>query len=368
MNNYEKIFYNQNNYGWATTLNLTNKFPAISKRIFNTLENAQSFIDNYNDSAIEGLILSVVNDTPEKNGAYFVQSVKMTSSDNNGVLTKIGEIDLSDIYKKLTEHNNLISVNKEDIASILSLINFIESSVSGNTQNIIDNKTTIDNYTINNQKISDSPILNTDDLSVTVNFKVGGNIDNIKPDDTLTDAISKLENNLGNIVKIFSASLNHLESEIQNFAINEVTWSELKDLRNEEKLIPGCKYCITDYITTTSKENTQSVGHPFEIIVEALSKNTLSENVQARLCANDEYFIRYNTKPEKWELKYCLDNDTNRFDWADFTNGKGVIYYMKDEWGNEGIFDFKNIKINDKFKFDFYGEDGSLNNKKMILS
>lgn len=42
-----------------------------------------------------------------------------------------------------------------------------------------------------------------------------------------------------------------------------------------------------------------------------------------------------------WELKYCLDNDKTLFDWAD-TNGKGVIYYMKDEFGNEAPYDFKN--------------------------
>lgn len=42
-----------------------------------------------------------------------------------------------------------------------------------------------------------------------------------------------------------------------------------------------------------------------------------------------------------WELKYCLDNDKDLFDWAE-TDGKGVIYYMKDEFGNEAPYDFKN--------------------------
>ena len=44
-----------------------------------------------------------------------------------------------------------------------------------------------------------------------------------------------------------------------------------------------------------------------------------------------------------WELKYCLDNDISRFAWADEGSGKGVIYYMKDEWNNECPYDFKNI-------------------------
>jgi hypothetical protein len=43
-----------------------------------------------------------------------------------------------------------------------------------------------------------------------------------------------------------------------------------------------------------------------------------------------------------WELKYSLDNNDTRFLWADTTNGKGVIYYLKDDFGNECPYDFKN--------------------------
>jgi len=47
------------------------------------------------------------------------------------------------------------------------------------------------------------------------------------------------------------------------------------------------------------------------------------------LIDGQRYFSLCNL--ESWELKYCLDNDTDRFEWADINNGKGVIYYMKDE-------------------------------------
>lgn len=65
------------------------------------------------------------------------------------------------------------------------------------------------------------------------------------------------------------------------------------------------------------------------------------------------YSLSYfkDCKLNSWELKYCFNNDTDRFDWADSQNGKGVIYYMKDEWGNECPYDFKNIKFNNKFTF-----------------
>ena len=48
---------------------------------------------------------------------------------------------------------------------------------------------------------------------------------------------------------------------------------------------------------------------------------------------------------ESWELKYCLDNDKTRFAWADTNNGKGVVWWMKDEFGNEAWYDFKNVQF-----------------------
>jgi len=85
----EKRFEAQVNYGWGLTLNMTGKAPAVSKRIFDTLADAQAFADDYNDSAVEGLTLSVVNDG-NNNGVYFVQSIKTTKQGAAAVLVKLG--------------------------------------------------------------------------------------------------------------------------------------------------------------------------------------------------------------------------------------------------------------------------------------
>ena len=122
--------------------------------------------------------------------------------------------------------------------------------------------------------------------------------------------------------------------------MTEITWSELKTLRDNSQLTPGMQYRITDYITTTVQENTQSAGHQFDIIVVADSVNKLNENARACLHEGDTYFA--NSKLEAWELKYRLDNDT-KFIWADTVNGKGVIYWMKDAQNNICPYDFKNI-------------------------
>ena len=125
----------------------------------------------------------------------------------------------------------------------------------------------------------------------------------------------------------------------------DLTYEELKSLRDSAQLIPGQQYRITDYITTTVQENTQSAGHQFDIIVLALTANKLSEQAHAAIHEGDTYFTEAGANLAAWELWYCLDNDTDKFIWADSINGKGVIYRMIDEFNNDCPYDFKNIKF-----------------------
>lgn len=127
-----------------------------------------------------------------------------------------------------------------------------------------------------------------------------------------------------------------------------VTHSELMTLRNNGDLIPGCQYRITDYVCTVSNDSeARAISHPYDIIVTADSSNTLNEN--ARACAHngDNYYTTQeaNVNLSAWELKYCIDNDTNRFAWADTANGKGVVFWLKDDWENECPYDFKQIQF-----------------------
>jgi hypothetical protein len=257
------------------------------------------------------------------------------------------------------------------------------------------------------------------------------------------------------IKKLFVGTAEGINKEVTESSQVEVTWQELKDLRDSSALVPGREYRITDYVTTTVQENTRSAGHQFDIIVTADDVDKLNENARAthkkkellpwfehsksdpaeryfyvdsvviegltlyrwvsyeELNAGDwtdgqhrttylltekrdvvigdvvwgwqsiddgeyrendyeegsdetktiinvgegympgsDYFA--NSKLEAWKLKYCLDNDTSRFAWADEVNGKGVIYRMIDEFNNDVPYDFKNIQ----FKRDlFYDRD-----------
>ena len=159
----------------------------------------------------------------------------------------------------------------------------------------------------------------------------------------------------------------------------ETTYKQLRYLKDISSLIPGALYRITDYVTTTVQSETRSAGHQFDVIVTAISENEFNENAKVCKHKGDTYF--QNCDLNAWEIKYSIYNDVDRFAWADYypknigstttstispTNtettsttlppgyaineeGKGVIYYMKDDRGNVCHYDFKNIL--------FYSED-----------
>lgn len=84
---------NQVNVGWGLSLQMAGKTPAIAKRIFDTYENAEGFVNSTTDTALPGILLSVIKDTEERNGLYYVN--KAAGFDgveaNQGELIKIGE-------------------------------------------------------------------------------------------------------------------------------------------------------------------------------------------------------------------------------------------------------------------------------------
>ena len=120
-----------------------------------------------------------------------------------------------------------------------------------------------------------------------------------------------------------------------------ITYSDLVSLRDSSKLYPGATYRITDYKCSSSDANTVAVSNKFDILVKAIDTNKLSEHCGALRNASDTYFPTV-TNFDAWEVWYCLDNDTTRFGWAS-TSGKGVIYRLIDEFGNDCPYDFKNI-------------------------
>ena len=151
---------------------------------------------------------------------------------------------------------------------------------------------------------------------------------------------------LNGMVSATETQVVELSNEIQGISpapMVSVTHAQLVSLRDNGQLVAGSYYRIIDYIATTSQENTKSDGHPFNVIVLALGENILAAKAWAIQHEGDEHFANDNLSA--WELWYCLDNDTERYAWADAENGKGVIYRLIDELGNDFPYDFKNIQV-----------------------
>lgn len=125
--------------------------------------------------------------------------------------------------------------------------------------------------------------------------------------------------------------------------IKKVTWAELVALRDGKLLKPGQQYQITDYVTTSTQVNTSVLDRRFDLIVTASDTCNLQDECRATTGVEG---VAYYSNPNRWRVWYYLDNDKDRFWWADTTNGKGVIYRLIDEHNNDCPYDFKNIKFN----------------------
>ena len=175
---------------------------------------------------------------------------------------------------------------------------------------------------------------------------------------------------------------NNQSREAAELAVS-TTYDALKTLRDNGELVPGTWYRITDYECTTTQDGTRSAGHQFDIIVLALDGSHLSEEAYAAhhvggTAAQEEdpgqsnenvidapgeleeegsrsadYFA--NCKLEAWRLKYCLDNDRDRFEWA--ADGTGGAYVTIS--GKEGTIRLMRTAILENDTVWQYGEEGN---------
>lgn len=153
---------------------------------------------------------------------------------------------------------------------------------------------------------------------------------------------------LTNIIVVnnqFTITQQELTDGIQEQTVIYDKWQEY-DIDTE-------KYTQYFYLTENLVEST---GESHEILVP------------------DGYFMSSGLIPihnlTGWRLQYCLNNDTDRFSWANTNSGKGVIYWLKDENGNECFYDFKNIQFlnsdNNIYEYTFLKPDTNSDNSKNV--
>jgi hypothetical protein len=111
------------------------------------------------------------------------------------------------------------------------------------------------------------------------------------------------------------------------------TYAELQSLVSSSSLTVGQQYlfeyeCV--YKDRGLNTGTARGTRKFNIIVTAISANSFNKKVVI---------------PEQplWDVEYSFTQNNPYIGWAR-SNDFGQITYLKDEWGNEAGFDFKNIK------------------------
>ena len=199
--------------------------------------------------------------------------------------------------------------------------------------------------------------------------KVGEDIDT-----SVLSAKTEIYNVVNNKINVLSSDTEARLDEFADYLYSEqsmhfersVTYENLVKLVKQSKLRWGMLYRLTNYQATVDSglvnastrlqvvDSGQNTNNGFDIILRATSNNTLNENCRFMKSVNSDYFE--DCALESWEGKYSLKNDHTRFEWAD-ENGFGVIYYMKDNFGNEAHYDFKNIVFGDDKLFTFNPSD-----------
>ena len=114
---------------------------------------------------------------------------------------------------------------------------------------------------------------------------------------TRIDSLAHISD-INSLESMLETSINSMSKQIN------ITYADLKTIRDNSELVPGQFYRITDYECTTTQENTKAAGHKFDIIVQALSTNTLSENASADYHDIDGYFKKSSLGVEVFYVMY----------------------------------------------------------------
>lgn len=97
--------------------------------------------------------------------------------------------------------------------------------------------------------------------------------------------------------------------------VQEITYNDLKQKRDNGTLMVGVWYRITDYHATTSQEYTKAANKRFDILALAVAPNNLSEECRVLRHSGSNDFEGRDLSA--WKIWYRLDNDPKFAWWCD---------------------------------------------------
>lgn len=98
-----------------------------------------------------------------------------------------------------------------------------------------------------------------------------------------------------------------LEKTKTSTNILEVTYDELKNLKDNSQLVPEQKYRMIDYETIVQGDDVRSAGHVFDLILTAKSKNQLYDLCQAKQSERDTEGYFSHSDLDSWKVYYTMD-------------------------------------------------------------
>jgi hypothetical protein len=136
---------------------------------------------------------------------------------------------------------------------------------------------------------------------------------------------------------ITASALNAVLNAMLDEAINYegISYSNLVTKISVNGLEIGKKYLITDYTTVYKQPETGNIVT--EPVIEFLVVTALSNSALEPIAYSMDY-------PNDI-IYYDINNDTTKYEWADPTNGKGVIYRRIDANNNDLPYDHTKIKF-----------------------
>ena len=133
----------------------------------------------------------------------------------------------------------------------------------------------------------------------------------------------------------FDGSQLKVEKGLYLPGVQEIKYEDLLAKAKSEKLVPGRRYCITDYCPTSVRSDLVNAGVQNKgLYLTALTKNTLSED-GILVYGNQQCEVKYGITKNRWS-----SNDISTD-----TNYTGEVYWMRDPYNNEATYDFKGYKL-----------------------
>lgn len=158
-----------------------------------------------------------------------IESLKIGVAENKTAIATFSS-SIDEATNKANTALNLVQTTDTKVNQVVNNITILngDETVEGSIkQQITGLKTIVDEYTVNDLKISENPVLTANNVPVGDEYKTNGiSEEPIIPTDFLTTALAKLEVTLANTTLALTAAINDLDERIERNVIHTILFNK----------------------------------------------------------------------------------------------------------------------------------------------